>query len=120
MQETRTEDNCLVIDDVRVFRFPATYARTPNEAINQIRDNSPWSYVYWDHDLGASHNETLTVYPVLMMVLETAYYGMPYDLGICYIHTDNPVGRDTLRQLEKYYTVRHIDASDYLERILDH
>lgn len=117
---THTKKNTLVIDDVRVFNFEATYARNPQDAIIQIRDNGPWEFCFWDHDLGSSLDENVTIYPVLMMVLEAAFYGSPFQLGKCFIHTDNPVGRDVLRQLEKYYEVHHIDPGPLVKEILPH
>lgn len=111
----------LVIDDIRVFKGDVTrYARTPQDAIEAIRDDGPWDEVYFDHDMGSSFDENITIYPVLMMILEAAFYGSPFQLGKCIIHTDNPVGRETLNQLGRYYEVQHIDASLILDHILPH
>jgi len=41
----------LIIDDLRIFRFEdATYARTSDEAIDQLYNHGPWDEVWWDHD----------------------------------------------------------------------
>lgn len=111
----------LVIDDVRVFIFHVThYARNNQDAMIAIRDMGPWDEVWLDHDLGSSFNENETIYPTLMMILEAAFYGSPFQLGTCYIHTDNPVGRDMLNGLSKYYEVIHVDAGPMVDHILPH
>jgi len=107
----------LVIDDVRIMRFAATYARTAAAAICAIRDGGPWDEVWWDHDLGGED----TVHPVMLWVLEAAFYGAVPQLGTCVVHTDNPVGRDMLtQQLSKHYPVVQADASVHLKATLPH
>lgn len=98
----------LVIDDVRIMNFDCTYARNSEEGIADLFE--PWDEVWFDHDLGGDD----TIYPVILYIMETAFYGRILPLGKVVIHTDNPVGRAMIeQQLGRYYKVVHVNAADY-------
>lgn len=106
----------LVIDDCRRFDFPHVLARNVQEALLALESRS-WDEVWWDFDLGGEFGEVdaeSTALPILYAVEERAYLGQPYSLGLCVIHTANPVGRQMLqRGLSRLYKIRHVDAATY-------
>jgi hypothetical protein len=97
----------LVIDDVRTFQFDAAYARTFTEGLRLI-DSQPWDEVWLDHDLGGDD----TIYPIVLAMEEAAYYGCRFHIGMVFVHTDNPVGRQNItRALERYYPLQQVFLS---------
>lgn len=99
----------LVIDDLRVFPFDATYARTSAAALEVLEAPGGWGQVWFDHDLGGDD----TTIPVLDRLAELAHGGRPVRIDLAVVHTSNPPGRDVLRRtLTRWgYTVRVVDAS---------
>lgn len=98
----------LMIDDMRSFARTMSedvaYARSSGAGIKAIRDDGPWDEVWFDHDLGGED----TIYPVVLWLLENAFYGQIAPIGECVIITANPVGRQMLEEsLRKYWKVRH-------------
>jgi hypothetical protein len=82
----------LVIDDLRkvVPAFePVTYARTPNEGIIRLTDET-WELVCLDHDLGFNFTEgELTIWPCIEFIEQNA---ASFRKTIFYIITSNPWG----------------------------
>lgn len=113
----RTKENILVVDDIRVMKFEATYARTLAEARALIQ-SQPWDEVWLDHDLDfnfATHDEAVTAWqsidtcttrPLVRWLEEQAHEGNPLPVEMFVIHTGNPVGRQWIAQaLLPWYSV---------------
>lgn len=107
----------LVIDDLRIMRFPARYARTSAAAIEALADPAGYDEVWFDHDLGGDD----TTRPVALWLEEQAFHGRGVAIGRCVVHTDNPVGRDVLRdQLTRVCDdVVVVAARDHLASVID-
>jgi hypothetical protein len=105
----------LVIDDIREFTFPAVYARTNFEAEVWLFKQS-WDEVWWDWDLGWDGDYvTDTIKPTLLQVERRIAFEEPPPLGLQFIHSYNPVGRQTLdKVLSKAYNVVHVDPQAFL------
>ena len=99
----------LVVDDLRSFPFPATYARTSVAGLELLERPGGWDEVWLDHDLGGDD----TTIPVLDRMCELAHGGHPVELRRVVVHTSNPPGRDVLRRsLERWgYRVVVVDAA---------
>ena len=103
-EPVRTKENILVVDDVRVMKFEATYARTIKQA-KELLQSGAWDEVWLDHDLDFhfdTHDEaveawqsaaTSTTRP-LVEWMEDA----DLDIGMVIIHTGNPVGKQWIAQ----------------------
>ena len=100
-----TEIRRLVVDDWRVFGFPATYARTDEDAIYYLQTEA-WDEVWLDFDLGQDgHQRIMTTVPVAIY-LEKNYKP---SIQRIYVHSDNPAGASYLvRALERWYDVRRV------------
>lgn len=122
---TRTKENILVVDDVRVMRFEATYARTIEDA-KALLLSQKWDEVWLDHDLDFHFDtqeeafsawqtaDTSTTRPIAKMAEELAADGKPLDVAMFIIHTGNPVGRQWLAQaLLPWYSVGMAKAHDW-------
>jgi hypothetical protein len=109
----RRKDRVLVIDDLRHFRFPATYARTLWEAESLLLRPDGWDEVWWDHDLGPTTTRGLAA-----TLERMAVYGVPPRCGRVVVHTSNPAGRDwlTAALVNVYGQAEFVDAADYVAR----
>lgn len=106
-------DRVLVIDDVRTFDFPATYARTSYEGIKALKENN-YDEVWLDHDLGMLDGTDDTIKRVVLYLEYLAHRGTPYPATIV-VHTANPVGRNMIvAALSKDYEVRVVWADTYI------
>jgi len=113
---TRTKQNVLVVDDQRVMRFEATYARRLEVAEEWLYSQA-WDEVWLDHDLDMSlasldefHKYTdyggYNIRPLIRKIEEDAHNGIILPVGMFVIHTGNPVGQDWIAQaLLPWYTV---------------
>lgn len=111
----RRVDRVLVIDDVRTFRFPATYARTTAEAIPLLFRRDGWREVWWDYDLGETTGSDTTRH----LAFQCSYlkqYGSPPPIDRVVVHTANPVGAEFLVGVlgKVYDRVERVDASKWL------
>jgi len=118
--EDLTEETTLVIDDLRVFRFSCTYARTSQEAIDQLYNHGPWRYVFWDHDLGGDDTAVKILNWVNMesdAEALTTWFGDQIQNAHHYVHTSNPVGADRIVDELRGWncaTVKRIDPKPML------
>lgn len=103
----------LVIEDIRTFRFPATYARTLAEAWQEL-GNGPWDEIWFDHDMGLTSDSDNT-YEIAQYMERRAVEGTPIDVKRVVVHTANPYGGDRLMAaLSKWYDTIRVAAVDYL------
>lgn len=101
----------LVIDDLRLFNDfdpnETWYARDSAEAIKLILSKS-YTETWFDHDLGGSDTAMKVV-----EFIERKYHteGWIPNLGVCYVHTANPVGANHLMAaLSKLYETKRVDV----------
>jgi len=92
--------NVLVIDDLRVFKDEGSenvvYARTPKEAIEQLKKDILWSVIVLDHDMGFDYHEDtfLDIWPVIEFLEERKEdFGSPE----FWIVTSNPVAAQRMQ-----------------------
>lgn len=112
----RTRKNVLVVDDVRVMKFEATYARRLPVAEEWLY-SQPWDEVWLDHDLDfslatiAEAQEWVvaggyTIRPLIRKIEEDAHNGIILPVGMFVVHTANPVGMEYIAAaLLPWYTV---------------
>lgn len=104
-----TGTRILVIDDLRTFPDlgDVVYARTSAEACKLLFAVRAWDQVWWDHDLGGDDHTMKCV-----DMLERYYNSdRQTDIGLCVIHTSNPVGGDNLmRVLKRMYPCQRVYA----------
>ena len=92
----------LFIDDTRTPPFPCTLIRDAKSAL-KILPHQKWAEVWFDHDLGKKGD----IRKLVIEIEKQAFEGKPFQIGKCFIHTKNPVGRKWLEQaLSKYYPVQ--------------
>lgn len=106
------EPRVLVIEDLRTFRFPATYARTVYEAWPHLVSGH-WDEIWFDHDMGLTRDDD-TTYPIAQYMEKRAYEGVPIDVDRVFVHTANPYGGDRLMAALRAYNPIRVDANDYL------
>lgn len=102
----------IVIDDERSFpNLLAVYYRTSAEALYHLNhialeELNTVEALWLDHDLGGDD----TTMPVVDYLCELAYSGNPYPVVDIFVHTQNPVGGNTiLRSLQRYgYSARRV------------
>jgi NAD+-processing family protein with receiver domain len=82
----------LVIDDLRVFEFDATYARSPEFGLHLLL-NCEWDEVYLDHDMGA--RDTKAICATLEAMAEE---DREPPIGKVLIITANPVAAEWMRR----------------------
>lgn len=102
----------LVIEDIRIFRFPCVYARTMGEAW-QLLFSKPWREVWFDYDMGLTRLSVDT-YPLAVFLEELAHNGAPHPIERVYVHSANPEGGQRLMMALKAYHPIRVDANDYL------
>jgi len=98
----------LAIDDDRLLPGMSEIARSSQAGIemlarySRVRIDELWL----DHDLGG----TDTILPVCEVLEETAFNGVPYDIGIILVHSANPVGANTVVNalLRQGYNARRV------------
>jgi hypothetical protein len=96
-QQTR---KILVVDDLRVMSFPATYARTSAAALELLESRPILDELWLDHDLGGDD----TAMVVVDWLCERAFYDDPLVVGRIMVHTQNPpAGEAMVRTLARYY-----------------
>jgi hypothetical protein len=104
----------LVIDDLRVFKFDATYARNLYEADFHVRDSLHgkfWDEIWLDNDLGPDEE----VYSLVVRLEELAFNGKLLNVGKIYLHSDNIVARNKMFQaLNPFYNVEIVKAASLL------
>ncbi len=116
-QPVRTKENILVVDDVRVMKFEATYARTWPEA-KALIESQEWDEVWLDHDLDFNFDtqdqafqawqsiDTCSTRPLVKWLESEAQAGTPAKVEMFIVHTGNPVGKQWIaQQLLPWYNV---------------
>ncbi len=116
-EPVRTKENILVVDDIRVMKFEATYARNIEDAKALIL-SQPWDEVWLDHDLDFHFDtqeqafsawqsiDTSTTRPLVRWLEEQAHEGNPLPVQMFIVHTGNPVGKQWIAQaLLPWYAV---------------
>lgn len=81
----------LVIDDerkVNIFTADVTYARTPEEGIKQLTENT-WDELHLDHDLGSRNGQELMTGYQLIVHVHLNNIPLP---PIVRVVSNNPVG----------------------------
>lgn len=110
-------EDVLVIEDIRTFRFPATYARTRERAWFLLFASGrlrPWKEVWFDYDLGISMDADNS-YDLAVEMERRAQEGIPLLAEKVYVHTANPAGGDRLMAaLSPWYDVKRVEARDYI------
>ena len=105
-------EDVLVIEDIRIFRFPCVYARTMGEAW-QLLFSKPWREVWFDHDMGLLRFDVNT-YPLAVQLEELAHQGIPHPIERVFVHSANPAGAQRLVMALRAYDPIRVDANDYL------
>jgi hypothetical protein len=104
--------NRLVIDDIRVFQFDATYLRDSSAAFDIIISQH-WDEVWLDHDMGNQGPDL----GVLCNQIESFSQENRLDVDVFMIHTSNPVARlDMFMALSPYYRVELKNATDFVRK----
>lgn len=99
----------IVIDDERTFDMPISetlYCRSSNEGIHDLILADAVDELWLDHDLGGDD----TGMKVVDFLCEKAFHGTPIQIGMIFVHSQNPVGSDAMvRSLERYgYNVKRV------------
>lgn len=103
----------LVIEDIRTFRFPATYCRTVWEAWVPLFTES-WDEVWFDYDMGLKADSDNT-YALAVEIERRAHAGEMLPIGRIVVHSANPYGGDRLMAaLSPWYDTVRVAAVDYL------
>lgn len=106
-------DNVLVIEDLRTFRFPATYARTIFEA-EYLITSQDWTEIWWDFDMGLTRDADNT-YKLALALEIKAIEGIFLPVQRMVVHSANPHGGDRLMAaLSPWYKTVRVAARDYL------
>jgi len=82
----------LVVDDIRQFPPPVTYARTSARAVQLLRKTPQLDELWLDHDLGGRD----TAMPVVDWLSERAFNDNPFPVKKIFVHTSNPSGAATM------------------------
>ncbi|WP_081982014.1 cyclic-phosphate processing receiver domain-containing protein [Streptacidiphilus albus] len=100
----------LGIDDLRPLPRATRIARTSCEGIQLLEEHrdSFIDELWLDHDLGGDD----TIMPVVTLLEEAAFNGRPFQIGVVFVHSANPVGAETVvRSLGRWnYRVRRAMA----------
>ncbi|MFE3195178.1 cyclic-phosphate processing receiver domain-containing protein [Nocardia sp. NPDC059240] len=100
----------LGIDDLRALPQTSRIARNSREGIALLDEyrHRHIDELWLDHDLGGDD----TIMPVVTVLEEAAFDGHPFDIGIIYVHSANPIGAETVvRVLSRWgYPVRRAAA----------
>lgn len=103
----------LVIEDIRTFRFPATYCRTIYAAWLPLF-SEPWDECWWDYDMGLQADSDNT-YVLAVNVERRAHEGIILPIKRMVVHSANPYGGDRLMAaLSPWYDTVRVSAADYL------
>jgi hypothetical protein len=106
----------LLIDDLRSFLDgrAAEVARTSAAGVEALRRHTGrrLDELWLDHDLGGDD----TIGPVLEVLERAAFDGRPFDIGMIYVHSANPVGVARIRQSLNHwgYAVQAVPGSPYV------
>ena len=110
------ERHVLVVDDVRIFEFDATYARTSEEGLALLESRQMWNEIWLDHDLGGDD----TTVPVVDRMCELAHAGTGVRVLKVFVHSSNPAAENLVRTLVRYgYNAYRKDPSDVCIGALD-
>ncbi|MFF2014105.1 cyclic-phosphate processing receiver domain-containing protein [Streptomyces sp. NPDC058195] len=84
----------LGIDDLRLLPGATRIARTSSEGIQLLEEHrdSFIDELWLDHDLGGDD----TIMPVVTLMEEAAFNGRPFQIGVVFVHSANPVGAETV------------------------
>ncbi|MER5597014.1 cyclic-phosphate processing receiver domain-containing protein [Streptomyces sp. NPDC002265] len=100
----------LGIDDLRPLPWATRIARTSREGIQLLEEHRDCfiDELWLDHDLGGED----TILPVVTVLEEAAFDGRPFQIGVVFVHSANPIGAETvLRSLARWnYRVRRATA----------
>lgn len=103
----------LVIEDIRTFRFVATYARTVREAW-VLLFTQEWDEVWFDYDMGLTRDSDNT-YELAVEMERRAHNGIPLDVKRVVVHSANPHGGDRLMAaLSRSYDTVRVSANDWI------
>ncbi|MGK5445763.1 cyclic-phosphate processing receiver domain-containing protein [Micromonospora sp. URMC 105] len=82
----------VLVDDLRSFvdRRTAQVARTSAAGVEALERHrgQRLDELWLDHDLGGDD----TIWPVVEMLERAAFEERPFDIGVVYVHSANPVG----------------------------
>lgn len=105
----RTEDAVLVIDDIRTFSFPCTYAKSIKQAKSLLYAQK-WREVWLDYDIGDRGN--------LKPIMKEIESGKRPEVTQFIIHTASYEGRRMMRKtlIAAGYMVIEVFPGAYMER----
>lgn len=96
----------LGIDDLRPLPRATRIARTSREGIQLLQDHRDCfiDELWLDHDLGGDDS----IMPVVTVLEEAGFNGHPFQIGVIFVHSANPIGAETVvRVLRRWnYQVR--------------
>ncbi len=101
-----SQSRVLVVDDIRMFAFPAMYARTARAALARLSaPGAHFTELWLDHDLG----EAGDVRRVVNYLERRAFEGRPVPVGRVLVQSDNPNGATWIvAALARHYDVRRV------------
>ncbi|AWW43016.1 cyclic-phosphate processing receiver domain-containing protein [Streptomyces cadmiisoli] len=99
----------LAVDDLRALPRATRLARTSREGVQLLEEHRGMfiDELWLDHDLGGDDS----IMPVVTLLEEAAFHGYPFQIGIVYVHSANPIGAETVvRSLShwKYHVRRAV------------
>ncbi|MFE1799775.1 cyclic-phosphate processing receiver domain-containing protein [Streptomyces sp. NPDC059517] len=84
----------LAIDDLRALPRATRLARTSREGVQLLQEHREIfiDELWLDHDLGGDDS----IMPVVTLLEEAAFHGLPFQIGTVYVHSANPIGAETV------------------------
>lgn len=103
----------LVVDDIRVMKFPAVYARHINNA-KELLLSEKWDEVWLDHDMGGDGPD---LHELVEWIEARAFHDDLFDVNLFVLHSANPIAKVWMHNgLRRFYNTRIVNALDYVKK----